>query len=107
MRPGLSHIRRIVGISTYGSPWSYVKLMNDNGRRILTRALRMSCGWRTRDDMAGAVRDRHRRRRPPAPASGTNRVTTGGAVTRVLVVYCHPNPQSFTAAARDRAAGRR
>jgi NAD(P)H dehydrogenase (quinone) len=24
-------------------------------------------------------------------------------VTRVLVVYCHPNPRSFTAAARDRA----
>jgi len=24
-------------------------------------------------------------------------------VTRVLVVYCHPNPSSFTAAARDRA----
>jgi putative NADPH-quinone reductase len=24
-------------------------------------------------------------------------------VTRVLVVYCHPNPHSFTAAARDRA----
>jgi NAD(P)H dehydrogenase (quinone) len=46
--PGLGHVRRIVGVSTYGSPWSYVKLMNDNGRRTLTRALRMSCGWRTR-----------------------------------------------------------
>lgn len=48
VRPGLTHVRRIVGISTYGSPWHYVKLTNDNGRRILTRALRMSCGWRTR-----------------------------------------------------------
>jgi putative NADPH-quinone reductase len=48
VQPGLRHIRRIVGISTYGSPWHYVKLMNDNGRRIITRALRMSCGWRTR-----------------------------------------------------------
>ena len=48
VRPGLIHITRIVGISSYGSPWRYVKLMNDNGRRILTRALRMSCGWRTR-----------------------------------------------------------
>ena len=46
--PGLGNIRRIVGISTYGSPWSYVKLMHDNGRRIITRALRLSCGWRTR-----------------------------------------------------------
>ena len=48
VRPGLTHIKRIVGVSTYGSPWHYVKLTNDNGRRILTRALRMSCGWRTR-----------------------------------------------------------
>lgn len=44
VRPGLGHVRRIVGISTYGSPRTYVKLINDNGRRILTRALRMSCG---------------------------------------------------------------
>lgn len=48
VQPGLAHVRRIVGISTYGSPRSYVRLVNDNGRRILTRALRMSCGWRTR-----------------------------------------------------------
>jgi NAD(P)H dehydrogenase (quinone) len=48
VRPGLARVRRIVGISTYGSPWAYVKLTNDNGRRIITRALRMSSGWRTR-----------------------------------------------------------
>jgi len=48
VRPGLTNIRRIVGISTYGSPRSYVMLMNDNGRRIITRALRMSCGIRAR-----------------------------------------------------------
>lgn len=48
VRPGLPHVRRIVGISTYGSPRWYVKLVNDNGRRIITRALRMSCGWRAR-----------------------------------------------------------
>ena len=47
LRPGLTHIRRIIGISTYGSPWSYVKLVNDNGRRMLTRALRLNCGRRT------------------------------------------------------------
>jgi NAD(P)H dehydrogenase (quinone) len=46
--PGLTHVRRIVGVSTYGSPRWYVKGVNDNGRRVLTRALRMSCGWRTR-----------------------------------------------------------
>jgi len=46
--PGLPHVRRIVGISTYGSPRAYVAGVNDNGRRTLTRALRMSCGWRAR-----------------------------------------------------------
>lgn len=48
VRPGLGHVRRLVGISTYGSPWAYVKAINDNGRRTVTRALRMSTGWRTR-----------------------------------------------------------
>jgi putative NADPH-quinone reductase len=48
VRPGLSQVRRIVGISTYGSPRWYVRLVNDNGRRILRRALRMSCGLRAR-----------------------------------------------------------
>lgn len=47
VRPGMQHVERIVGISTYGSPWTYVKLMNDGGRRMITRALRMSCGLRT------------------------------------------------------------
>lgn len=48
VRPGLTHIKRIVGVSSYGSPWYAVKLVNDNGRRIITRALRMSCGFRVR-----------------------------------------------------------
>lgn len=48
VRPGLGHVRRLVGISTYGSPRGYVRLINDNGRRIITRALRMSCGLRVR-----------------------------------------------------------
>lgn len=43
VRPGLSRLRRIHVISTYGSPKLYVRLVNDNGRRILTRALRL-CG---------------------------------------------------------------
>ena len=46
--PARPHGRqRIVGISTYGSPWTYVKLVNDNGRRMLMRALRMVCGRHT------------------------------------------------------------
>lgn len=48
VRPGLTHVRRIVGISTYGSSRRYVRAVNDNGRRILTRALWMSCSPRTR-----------------------------------------------------------
>ncbi len=47
VRPSLTNIRRIVGISTYGSSWKYVKLVNDGGRRMLTRGLRLNCGWRT------------------------------------------------------------
>jgi putative NADPH-quinone reductase len=48
IRPALGYIRRIVVISTYGSPWIYVKAVNDNGRRTLTRALRATTGWRAR-----------------------------------------------------------
>jgi len=47
VQPAMMHIQRIVGISTYGSPWTYVKLVNDNGRRMLTRTLRLTCGRRT------------------------------------------------------------
>ena len=46
-------VRRIVGISTYGSPRSYVRLVNDNGRRTLCRALRVSAGARTRTRWLG------------------------------------------------------
>lgn len=48
VQPGLKHVRRIIGISTWGSPRTYAILMNDNGRRVISRALRMSCGWRAR-----------------------------------------------------------
>jgi len=48
VRPALGHVRRIVVASTYGSPWLYVKAVNDNGRRTLTRALRATTGWRAR-----------------------------------------------------------
>lgn len=53
VRPALQHVRRIVGISTYGSPRRNVVLINDNGRRILTRALRLNCGWRARTTWLG------------------------------------------------------
>lgn len=47
VRPALTQVRHIVGISTYGSPRTYVKLVNDNGRRVLFRALRLSTGRKT------------------------------------------------------------
>jgi NAD(P)H dehydrogenase (quinone) len=53
VRPGLRQMRHLVGISTYGSPRSYVRLINDNGRRIITRALRVSCGLRVRTSWLG------------------------------------------------------
>lgn len=53
VRPGLTDLRHIVGISTYGSPRAYVAAVNDNGRRIINRALRMSCGARTRRTWLG------------------------------------------------------
>lgn len=53
VRPGLTNVRRIVGISTYGSPRAYVKLVNDNGRRTITRALRLNTGVRTRSTWLG------------------------------------------------------
>lgn len=71
VRPALTNIKRIVVVSTYGSPRRYVAVVNDNGRRVLTRALRMSCGWRTRttsirlfamDTQDDAGRQRHLRR---------------------------------------------
>ncbi len=48
VRPGLRNIRRIHIASTFGSPWLYVRFVNDNGRRILGRAFRLNTSLRTR-----------------------------------------------------------
>ena len=53
IQPNLQNVRHIIGVSTYGSPWRYVKLINDNGRRTLTRAIRASTGLRTRTMWCG------------------------------------------------------
>ena len=53
VRPGLGQVRHLVGISTYGSSRTSVRLVNDNGRRTITRALRMSCGLRARPHWLG------------------------------------------------------
>lgn len=71
VRPALRNIRRVVVVSTYGSPRRYVAVVNDNGRRVLSRAFRMTCGMRTRvasvrlfsmDTQDDAGRRRHLRR---------------------------------------------
>ena len=53
IRPNLQNVRHIIGVSTYGSPWRYVKLINDNGRRTLTRAIRASTDLRMRTMWCG------------------------------------------------------
>lgn len=37
--PRLTNLRHVVGITTYGSPWWYVKLVNDAGRRTISRTV--------------------------------------------------------------------
>ena len=37
--PKLTNLRHVVGITTYGSPWWYVKLVNDAGRRTISRTV--------------------------------------------------------------------
>ena len=104
VRPGLQHVRRIVGISTYGSPRRYAVLfVNDNGRRMLTRALRMSCGLAHPDAWLGlygmdttTVDDR-------TAFLDQDRTADGRSLMRVLIVYCHPEP-GF-AGRRGEAAG--
>jgi NAD(P)H dehydrogenase (quinone) len=53
IRPMLTGIRTIVGLTTYGSPRRYVWVVNDNGRRTLTRALRGCTGVRTKTRWLG------------------------------------------------------
>ena len=48
VRPALGNLRRIVTVTTFGSPWVYVKAMNDNGSRMFSRSLRLSCVHRVR-----------------------------------------------------------
>jgi len=43
VRPGLLRVRRIVGVTTYGSKRPYQWILADAGRRTLTRALRGNC----------------------------------------------------------------
>ena len=53
VHPLLTGVRTIVGVTTYGSPRRYVRVVNDNGRRTLTRSLRGCTGLRTRTRWLG------------------------------------------------------
>lgn len=62
IRPELSHVRLVVGISTYGSPRSYRWIVGDGGKRTL-RMLRRSAGrhcrfrWLALDRLDGRTND--------------------------------------------------
>ncbi|CAB4560598.1 MAG: flavodoxin family protein [Actinobacteria bacterium] len=42
VRPALEHVQKMFIVSTYGSPKLYVRLVNDNGRRLISRALHIA-----------------------------------------------------------------
>ncbi len=56
VKPGLTNVRRIIGVAVYDEAWPVVKLRNDNGRRVLLRALRMNTGLRARGRWVGCYR---------------------------------------------------
>ncbi len=100
VRPGLTGVRRIIGVATYeDSRWSVLR-ERDNGRRVLLRALRLNTGIRTRTgwialhDASTATDARPRRFRRPSRAAH-------GPVVTAVVVYAHPSEASYTAAMRD------
>ena len=53
LRPALTQVRHIIGISTYPEAWSTMRRQRDAGRRTITRALRLNTGWRTRHHWIG------------------------------------------------------
>ena len=53
VRPALGKVKHIIGISTYGSPRTYIRLINDNGRRTIMRVLRLCTGFKTRTTWLG------------------------------------------------------
>jgi putative NADPH-quinone reductase len=53
VKPRLTHIGQLVGITTYGSSRSAIAGINDAGRRTLARTLRLSMGRRCRRTWLG------------------------------------------------------
>ena len=42
-RPGMQHIRLLIGITTSGSPWWWLRWMRDPGKSFLMRGIRAIC----------------------------------------------------------------
>jgi NAD(P)H dehydrogenase (quinone) len=53
VRPGLTRVRRLVGITTYGSTRLRSAVFNDAGRRTLLRTARLNTSWRCRSTWLG------------------------------------------------------
>lgn len=47
VEPGLTHVKRLVGVTTYGGARWHQKIMGDGGKTMITRTVRLSCGVRT------------------------------------------------------------
>ncbi len=52
----MTNIRHIVGITTYGSPWWWIKVVRDPGRRTLTTGIRAICHPHCRTAWLGLYR---------------------------------------------------
>ena len=48
LQPGLTNVRRLIGISTFGGPRLASLVARDNGSKIVTRSLRAICHRRCR-----------------------------------------------------------
>ena len=48
IRPRLTHIRRLVVVTSHGSPKHTNVVQGESGKRIVGRTLRALCGWRCR-----------------------------------------------------------
>ncbi|MPY92995.1 MAG: flavodoxin family protein [Acidimicrobiia bacterium] len=53
IRPRLTDLRHLVGVSTYGATRPAILLQGDAGRRMVLRSLRLSCGPRCRSTWLG------------------------------------------------------
>ena len=56
LRPQMGHVRRLAGVTTYGSSRAVIALTADGGRRTISRTLRVATGFRSRVTWLGLHR---------------------------------------------------